>query len=126
MFFVMRRSLTHSPPLQKLICAHGEPRATLDVDILIRKEDQWCFSLVTVPTSSMKDLNNDSKNEQLHETPSTYALELPVDPTFNSKPPKGNWEDGYNLSLLALEQVKDRPEIFERRARRMCDVEFIL
>jgi hypothetical protein len=53
-------------------------------------------------------------------------LDLPIDPSFVSKPPKGTWEDGYNLSLLALEQVKNRPEIFEQRARGMCAAEFIL
>jgi hypothetical protein len=38
--------------------------------------------------------------------------------------PKGSREDGYRLNLAALEFVKDRPEVFAERHRRMCSVEF--
>jgi hypothetical protein len=76
----------------------------------------------------MKSSSNDSKTQvdRLAEAQSPYRLELPVDSKFSSRPPQGTWEDGYRLSLLALEQVKDRPEIFEQRSRRMCSAEFKL
>ncbi|MBN9691632.1 MAG: hypothetical protein J0M24_15445 [Verrucomicrobia bacterium] len=51
---------------------------------------------------------------------------LPVDPGFRSLPPSGSWEDGYRLSLAALELVKDRPEVFLARSQRMVDVEFVI
>jgi hypothetical protein len=52
-------------------------------------------------------------------------FELPVpDPGFEPFPPKASWEAGYKLSLMALEMIKDRPEIWEERERRRCDVEF--
>jgi hypothetical protein len=57
--------------------------------------------------------------------PLDFDFELPVpDPGFNPDPPKGTWEDGYNLSLMGLEMIKDRPEIWAERERRRCDVEF--
>ena len=55
-----------------------------------------------------------------------YALELPVAPAWFSEPPEGSMEDGIHLSLLALEQVRNRPEIFAQRDQQMCDVEFTL
>lgn len=51
---------------------------------------------------------------------------LPVEPGFRSLPPAGWWEDGYHLSLAALELIKDRPEIFAQHSARMCDVESVL
>jgi hypothetical protein len=51
---------------------------------------------------------------------------LPIEPDFLSLPPNGTWEDGYKLSLMGLEMIKDRPEIWEERNRRRCDVEFKL
>ena len=76
----------------------------------------------------MKSSNKGSqaKSDELREGGSPYDLDFPVDPAFSSRPPKGTWEDGYRLSVLALEQVKNRPEIFEQRNRRMCSVEFQL
>lgn len=62
----------------------------------------------------------------MREEPAAYGLVLPVEPGFRSRPPAGSWEDGYRLSLAALELVKDRPEIFAQRSRQMCDVEFVL
>lgn len=70
--------------------------------------------------------SDDSRPTVLREEPAAYGLTLPVDPTFRSLPPAGSWEDGYRLSLAALELVKDRPEIFAQRSARMCDVEFVL
>ncbi len=60
-------------------------------------------------------------------TPSvSLDFELPIDPLHRSIPPEGNWESGYWLSVSALELVRDRPEVFEERARLMVDVEFVL
>ena len=56
--------------------------------------------------------------------PVDFDFELPIEPGFDSLPPKGTWEDGYKLSLMGLEMIKDRPEIWEERKRRRCDVEF--
>jgi len=60
------------------------------------------------------------------ETPSPYALALPVARDFSADAPRGTWEDGYRLSLAALEIVRDRPEVFVQRDARMCAVEFKL
>lgn len=70
--------------------------------------------------------SDNSESAMLRDEPAAYGLTLPVDSTFRSLPPAGTWEDGYRLSLAALELVKDRPEIFAERSRRMCDVEFVL
>jgi len=72
------------------------------------------------------DDESQAKSDRLRETNWPYDLEFPVDPEFPSDPPKGSWADGYRLSLLALRQVKDRPEIFQERSRRMCWAEFEL
>lgn len=58
------------------------------------------------------------------ETPLDLEFELPVEPGYRERPPKGSWEAGYRLSLAALELVKNRPEVFAARDRQMCDVEF--
>jgi hypothetical protein len=55
-----------------------------------------------------------------------FDFELPIEPEFISLPPKGTWEAGYKLSLMGLEMIKDRPQIWEERERRRCDVEFKL
>lgn len=52
--------------------------------------------------------------------------DLPVAPAWFSDPPKGTMEDGIRLSLAILESVKNRPEIFEERARQRVDVEFVM
>jgi hypothetical protein len=62
----------------------------------------------------------------LHDRPPTLDFELPVEPGYRELPPKGSWEDGYRLSLMALELVKNRPEIWEQRNARMVNVEFVL
>ena len=67
-----------------------------------------------------------NNSDELNEAAVAYKLELPVAPAWFSEPPKGTIEDGINLSLLALEQIKDRPEIFTQRDQRRCDVEFVL
>jgi hypothetical protein len=56
--------------------------------------------------------------------PVDLDFELPVEPGYNSLPPKGTWEDGYRLSLAGLEMVKDRPWIWEEREKWRCHVEF--
>jgi hypothetical protein len=68
------------------------------------------MTLRDAPTASAPDLD----------------LELPIAPRWWSDPPKGSWEDGYQLSLMALELVKNRPEIWEQRNARMVNVEFVL
>ncbi len=78
----------------------------------------------------MKNSSNDSaansSKDRMREAGGKYALSLPVDATLPSTPPKGCWEDGYRLSLLALEAVRDRPEVFVERDRRACLKEFKL
>jgi hypothetical protein len=76
--------------------------------------------------NSSKDSPKGNSGDVLKETPPEYDFELPIAPEYNERPPKGTWEDGYRLSLMGLEMIKHRPEIFEQRAQRMCDVEFIL
>lgn len=54
-----------------------------------------------------------------------FDFELPIpDPGFNPDPPKASWEAGYKLSLMGLEMIKDRPEIWEQRNQCRCYVEF--
>jgi len=64
--------------------------------------------------------------EEMKGAAASYGLDLPVAPEWFSKSPKGSLEDGIQLSLLALAQAEDRPEVFAQRQRRMCDVEFRL
>jgi hypothetical protein len=65
------------------------------------------------------------QDDQLKEQSSPYAMDLPVAPAWFSEPPKGTIDDGIRLSLAILESVKNRPEVFEERARQMVDVEFL-
>ena len=65
-------------------------------------------------------------NDELKEVVAAYGLDLPVAPAWFSDPPKGSMEDGIRLSLLALEQVKNRSDVFAQRDQHMCDVEFKL
>ena len=58
------------------------------------------------------------------ELPEEYRFELPVEPNYRERPPRGSWEAGYRLSLMALELVKNRPDVFEERDQRMCSAEF--
>ena len=75
---------------------------------------------------SEKNSHPNGEDLSLNDRSSAYALDLPIAPDWFSAPPKGTWEDGYRLSLAALEQVKDRPEIFEQRERRRCHAEFVM
>ena len=75
---------------------------------------------------SANEPNTTNNADELKEAASACRLDLPVAPAWFSEPPKGTIEDGINLSLLALEQIKDRPEIFTQRDQRRCDVEFVL
>jgi hypothetical protein len=77
----------------------------------------------------MSASSNDSPNpdpDALREPSAAYPFDLPVEPGHREKSPSGTWEDGYRLSLQALELVKDRPEIFQQRNQQMCSVEFVL
>ena len=78
----------------------------------------------------MNESDNSSKaapdDMVLREAASPYKLDLPRAPDFPSDGPKGTWEDGYRLSVAALERVKNRPEIFVQRDQRMCSKEFKL
>ena len=60
------------------------------------------------------------------EAPPDYGFELPVEPGYRERPPRGGIEAGIQLGLLALDQVKDRPRVFAERELRRCDVEFKL
>ncbi len=53
-----------------------------------------------------------------------FTLDLPVDSAYHGHPPRGTWMDGYLLSLMGLDQVKDRPQVFDERDARMCSAEF--
>ena len=75
-------------------------------------------------TDSKNDSNEPEATGGLREFPSRYELDLPIDPAMPADPPKGTWEDGYRLSLLAFEAVRNRPEIFAQRDARMCFAEF--
>ena len=74
----------------------------------------------------MNESSNDSGEDSgaLKEAAGDSGFELPIEPGYRERPPQGSWEAGYRLSLLALEMVKNRPEIFEQRDERMCPVEF--
>ncbi len=77
----------------------------------------------------MSESSNDMirpQAEVLRELPAEYRYELPVEPGHRDLPPKGDINAGIRLSLLALEQVRNRPEIFAARDAQRCDVEFIL
>ena len=63
--------------------------------------------------------------DELREPAAPDHFDLPVAPAWFSDPPKGTMNDGIRLSMAILETVKNRPEIFEERARQMVDVEFI-
>ena len=63
--------------------------------------------------------------DPLKEPSCNYGFELPVAPAWFSEAPAGSMEDGIWLSLAALEQVRNRPEVFIQRQQQMCDVEFV-
>jgi hypothetical protein len=63
-------------------------------------------------------------NSPLKTSPET-RLDLPIAPAWFSEPPAGTMEDGIQLSLAALELVRDRPEIFEEQARQRVDGAFV-
>ena len=77
----------------------------------------------------MNEFSNESgsgESPALRETPPDYGFELPVEPGYRERPPRGSIETGIRLGLLTLEQVKNRPQIFAERDKRRCDVEFKL
>ena len=74
----------------------------------------------------LKRWGPEDDKDELREPSEPYGLDLPIAPAWFSGPPQGSMEDGFHLSLLAIEQIKDRPEVFADRDRRMCDVEFTL
>lgn len=78
------------------------------------------------PNSTNASSESPGERPVWQEAPAGFGLMLPVDPGFRSLPPSGSWEDGYRLSLAALELVKDRPEVFLARSQRMVDVEFVI
>ena len=80
----------------------------------------------TSKTDSARSSDLKAENLGLLDQAARYALDLPIAPAWFSETPKGSWEDGYQLSLAALDLLKGRPEIFAQRDQRMCDVEFVL
>jgi hypothetical protein len=76
----------------------------------------------------MSDSANPSNPDHEPDAPLPPDLdfELPIGPRWWSDPPRGSWEAGYELSLLALAAVKDRPEIWAQRAAQMVNVEFVM
>jgi hypothetical protein len=77
-------------------------------------------------SSNDSDKSAAGQPDALREAPLDLGFELPVEPGYRELPPRGSWEAGYELSLLALAAVKDRPEIWAQRAARMVDVEFVM
>lgn len=75
-------------------------------------------------SSSVAPMTN--RPDKPKESTVADGLELPMAPAWFSEPPTGTMEDGIQLSLLALDQIKDRPEVFVERDRCRCDVEFKL
>lgn len=70
--------------------------------------------------------STDPTASTLRETPPDYGFELPVEPGYRERPPRGSIEAGIQLGLLALKQVRNRPQLFAERDKRRCDVEFKL
>ena len=66
------------------------------------------------------------QRDELKEARLPYGLDLPIAPAWFSEPPKGTMEDGIRLSIVLLDSIKNRPEIFEERARQRVDVEFVM
>lgn len=79
-------------------------------------------------SDSAKPSNPEPGPDALRDAPrrADSDLELPIAPQWWSEPPRGSWEAGYELSLLALESVKDRPEIWQQRRASMVNVEFVM
>ena len=76
--------------------------------------------------SASSNDSGDGNAGAIHDAPLDLSFQLPVEPGYRELPPKGSWEAGYELSLLALEFVKDRPEIWEQRRARVVNVEFVM
>jgi hypothetical protein len=77
----------------------------------------------------MSESFNDSVDPapaMLRETPPDYGFEFPIEPGYRERPPRGGIEAGIRLGLLAIEQIKERPQVFAQREARRCDVEFKL
>jgi len=77
----------------------------------------------------MDEFSNESADTapvELREVAPDFGFELPVEPGYRERPPRGSVAAGIQLSLLALAQVKDRPQVFVERDQRRCDVEFRL
>lgn len=70
--------------------------------------------------------NMSEQPDEMKEARVPYALDLPIAPAWFSDPPKGTIDDGIRLSLAMIESLKNRPEIFEERARQRVDVEFVM
>src|SRR4051812_12886678 len=80
-----------------------------------------CSSRSSARRKFMSESGNESdkhSSAELRETPGDYGFELPIEPNYRERPPQGSWEAGYRLSLMALEMVKNRPEIFDQRDQR--------
>ena len=71
------------------------------------------------------DLPTDSQ-DQLNESGPPYRMELPIAPAWFSEAPKGRWEDGYSLSIQAIQSLRDPEQVVSVRSARMVDVEFTM
>jgi hypothetical protein len=76
--------------------AYCEPRATLDVDFLVCRDQRSGWS------------------------------DVPIERGYRELPPSGSWEAGYRLGLEARQQAKGRPAIRERRHAPGVTVEFVM
>lgn len=70
--------------------------------------------------------NMSEQPDEMKEARVPYALDFPIAPAWFSDPPKGTIDDGIRLSLRVFLKSRNRPEIFEERARQRVDVEFVM
>jgi len=75
-------------------------------------------------TDSSKPSNTDPKPDEFREQATSYGLDLPAAPDWFSEEPKGTWEDGYQLSLQLIRDLKDRDRVFAERDACMVSAEF--
>jgi hypothetical protein len=74
--------------------------------------------------ASSKPSNFDPPPAQRREPSPADGLNLPVAPDWFSEAPKGSWEDGYQLSLQVIRDLKDRNRVFAERDASMVAAEF--
>ncbi|MBI1177511.1 hypothetical protein GC207_08740 [bacterium] len=74
--------------------------------------------------NSSKPSNSNSIPDRFREQLPAYGLDLPVAPDWFSEEPKGTWEDGYQLSLQLIRDLKVRDRVLAERDACMVSAEF--